>query len=178
MDFQEFRKKVLKVNNKRNTKINNSYGVYDAYKYYRKNKPADKKYIISESQYFATIRKINLLLRQELINQKDIIFPLRMGKIEVRKNIPTVKFDNNGKIKTTYPIDWDSTIRLWYEDQEAQTKRLVLKKKEKEVFRIRYNKAQARYKNKEYYEFKVNRALKLILRDIIREGNFDAFSVN
>ena len=178
MDLKEFRKKVLKVDQPRNTSIKNSYGVYDAYKYYRKHKPEDKKYIISESQYFSIIRTLNLLLCEEILNQKDIVFPLAMGRIEVRKNTPGVKIDQNGKIKTSYPIDWDSTIRLWYEDQEAKTERIILKKKEKEVFRIRYNKSHARYKNKEYYEFKVNRALKLSLRDVIREGDFDAFSAN
>lgn len=178
MSLTEFRKRVLKVDQPRKTTINNSYGVYDAYKYYRKNKPKAKEYIISESQYFAIIRTLNLLLCQELLNQKDIVFPLAMGRIEVRKHTPGVKIDQNGKIKTSYPIDWDSTIRLWYEDQEAKTERIILKKKEKEVFRVRYNKSHARYKNKEYYEFKVNRALKLSLRDVIREGEFDAFSAN
>lgn len=178
MSLESYRKELLKVDQPRKTTINNSYGVYDAYKYYRKNKPQDKKYIISESQYFAILRTLNLLLCQELLNQKDIVFPLAMGRVEVRKYIPKVKIDKDGKIKTTYPIDWDSTIRLWYEDQKAKAERIILKKKEKEVFRIRYNKSHARYKNKEYYEFKVNRALKLSLRDVIREGNFDAFSAN
>lgn len=176
MDLNEFRKKVLKVDQPRKTSIKNSYGVYDAYKYYRKNKPKAKEYIISESQYFSIIRTLNLLLCQELLNQKDIIFPLAMGRIEVRKYTPEVKIDENGKIKTSYPIDWDSTIRLWHEDNLSRREKFIIKKKEKEVFRIRYNKSHARFKNKEYYEFKVNRALKLSLRDIIREGDFDAFS--
>ena len=82
------------------------------------------------------------------------------------------------QVVSTHPIDWDGTIKLWYEDEESREKKTILKKKEKEVFRIGYNKSHARYKNKEYYEFKVNRALKLSLRDVIREGDFDAFSAN
>lgn len=178
MSLESYRKEVLKVNQPRKTTVKNSYGVYDAYKYYRKNKPKDKKYIISESQYFSIIRTLNLLLCKELLDQKDIVFPLAMGRVEVRKHTPEVKVDKDGKIKATYPIDWDSTIRLWYEDGISRRKKLIVKKKEKEVFRIRYNKSHARYKNKEYYEFKVNRALKLSLRDVIKEGNFDAFSAN
>lgn len=178
MSLESFRKELLKVNQPRKTTINNSYGVYDAYKYYRKNKPQNKKYVISESQYFSIIRQLNLLLCQEIINQRDIVFPLAMGKIEVRKYTPGIKIDDDGKIKTSYPIDWDSTIKLWYEDNESKEKKLLLKRREKEVFTIRYNKTHAKYKNKEYYEFKVNRALKLALRDIIKEGNFDAYSTN
>lgn len=175
MSLSEFRKEILKVDQPRKTTINNSYGVYDAYKYYRKNKPKDPKYILSESQYFAIVRQINLLLAQELLEQKDIVFPYSMGRLEVRKSTPKVYIED-GKVKSTYPIDWDGTLKLWYEDQESRENKTVLKKKEREVFRIMYNKSKAFYTNKNYFEFKVNRALKLALRDVIRQGNFDAFN--
>lgn len=175
MDLQEYRNKVLKVDKPRKTSISNSWGVYDAFKYYRKNKPKDKKYVLSESQYFAIVRRTNLLLAEELFNQNDIVFPYSMGRLEVRKTIPRVYIDN-GKIKSTYPIDWDGTIRLWYEDQESREKKTLLKKKEKAVFRIVYNKSKAFYTNKNYFEFKVNRPLKLALRDVILQGDFDAFN--
>ena len=35
--YEEFRRNVLKIDGQRNHKVKNSYGVYDAYKYYRKN---------------------------------------------------------------------------------------------------------------------------------------------
>jgi hypothetical protein len=175
MSLSEFRKEILKVDKPRKTTINNSYGVYDAYKYYRKNKPKDPKYILSESQYFAIVRQINLLLAQELLDQKDIVFPYSMGRLEVRKSTPKVYIED-GKVKSTYPIDWDGTLKLWYEDQESRENKTIIKKKEKEVFRIMYNKSKAFYTNKNYFAFKVNRALKLALRDVIRQGNFDAFN--
>lgn len=175
MSLSEFRKEILKVDQPRKTTINNSYGVYDAYKYYRKNKPKDPKYILSESQYFTIVRQTNLLLAQELLEQKDIVFPYSMGRLEVRKSTPKVYIED-GKVKSTYPIDWDGTLKLWYEDQESRENKTILKKKEREVFRIMYNKSKAFYTNKNYFEFKVNRALKLALRDVIRQGNFDAFN--
>lgn len=175
MSLEDYRKKILKVDQPRKSKISNSYGVYDAYKYYRKNKPDDKKYILSESQYFAIIRQTNLLLAQEILNQRDIVFPYSMGRLEVRKSEPRIYIDN-GKVKSTHPIDWDGTIRLWYEDKESREKKTILKKKEKAVFRINYNKSKAAYTNKNYFEFKVNRALKLALKDTILRGEFDAFN--
>lgn len=175
MNLQEYRKEVLKVDKPRKTSISNSWGVYDAFKYYRKNKPKDKKYVLSESQYFAIVRRTNLLLVEELFNQNDIVFPYSMGRLEVRKTIPRVYIDN-GKIKSTYPIDWDGTIRLWYEDQESRKKKTLLKKKEKEVFRIVYNKSKAMYTNKNYFEFIVNRTIKRSLKDVILRGDFDAFN--
>lgn len=175
MNLQEYRNAVLKVDKPRKTSINNSWGVYDAFKYYRKNKPKDKKYVLSESQYFAIVRRTNLLLAEELFNQNDIVFPYSMGRLEVRKTIPRVYIDN-GKIKSTYPIDWDGTIRLWYEDQESRKKKTLLKKKEKAVFRIVYNKSKAMYTNKNYFEFIVNRTIKRSLKDTILQGDFDAFN--
>lgn len=175
MNLQEYRKEVLKVDKPRKTSISNSWGVYDAFKYYRKNKPKDKKYVLSESQYFAIVRRTNLLLAEELFNQNDIVFPYSMGRLEVRKTIPRVYIDN-GKIKSTYPIDWDGTIRLWYEDQESRKKKTLLKKKEKAVFRIVYNKSKAIYTNKNYFEFIVNRTIKRSLKDTILQGDFDAFN--
>lgn len=175
MNLEEYRKEVLKVDKPRKTTIRNSYGVYDAYKFYRKNKPKDPQYVLTESQYFSIVRQINLLLAQDLLHQKDIVFPFSMGRLEIRKYIPNVSL-KNGKVKSTYPIDWDGTIRLWYEDEEARNKKLILKKKEKEVFRIGYNKSKAMYKNKKYFEFIVNRGLKRSLKDIISQGNFEAFN--
>ena len=62
----EFKRRIKKVNQPREYKVRNSLGVYDGYKYYRKNKPDSKKYVLTESQYFAIIRKINLLLVGDL----------------------------------------------------------------------------------------------------------------
>ena len=58
----EFKRRVRKLTEHREHKIRNSLGVYDAYKYYRKNKPKDKQYVLSESQYFSIIRQINNFL--------------------------------------------------------------------------------------------------------------------
>lgn len=175
MNFEEYRKEILKVDQPRKSKISNSYGVYDAYKYYRKTKPKDKKYVLSESQYFAIIRQTNLLLAQNILNQRDIVFPYSMGRLEVRKITPRIYIDND-EVKSTHPIDWYGTVKLWYEDEESRKNKTILKKKEKAVFRIIYNKSKAAYTNKNYFEFKVNRSLKLALKDIIIQGDFDSFN--
>ena len=47
--LKEFKKRIKKVNHPRQYKVRNSLGVYDAYKYYRKNKPDDKQFILTES---------------------------------------------------------------------------------------------------------------------------------
>lgn len=157
-------------------KVRNSYGVYDAYKYYRKNKPKDPNYILSESQYFNIIRRINLLLCEDLLNGKDIHLPEAMGYIEVRKANLELK-EVNGKLKIPYLIDWYKTKALWEEDEEAKRDKILVRFITDTVYMIKYIKRAATFKHKSFYEFKPNRTLKRTLAKQIKQGNFDSFSL-
>lgn len=97
-----------------------------------------------------------------------------MGILELRKNKVKFEFRNN-KVYTNLPIDWDRTIKLWCEDEESYKNRTLIKMEEKEIFRVLYNKSKANYKNQMFYQFKVNRELKRLLKNNIKEGNVDAF---
>lgn len=172
--LRDFKRKVRKVNCPRKYKINNSLGVYDGYKYYRKNKPKEKKYVLSESQYFAIIRKINLLLIEELLQGNEITIPNRMGIIELRKFNSNIRIDKDGKVHTNLPIDWNKTLELWYEDEESYKNKTLVKMEETELFKIYYNKSSANYENKSFYEFVFNKDLKVRLKQKIKEGKIDA----
>jgi hypothetical protein len=65
INFEDFKQQVRRrkgINKKH--KITNSYGTYDYFKHYRKHRPKDKKYVLNESQYFAIVRNVNILLRE------------------------------------------------------------------------------------------------------------------
>lgn len=171
-----FRRQVLKVDRPRVHRVNNSYGVYDAYKYIRKNKWFDIGQPVTEHQFYSIIRRMNNLLADALIHEHDIELPCRMGIIEVRKYDARISIED-GKIKTNLPIDWDRTLKLWSEDEEAYQKRTLIKMEEKEIFSIYYNRIKANYNNKSFYEFTVNRDLKRRLKQRIKSGNFDAFKI-
>ena len=47
---------------------------------------------------------------------------------------------------------------------------------EKEIYKVHYNKKVANYPNKLFYQFKVNRDLKLKIKENIKENIIDAFS--
>lgn len=175
-DFEKFRERVLKVKEPRKHKVRNSWGVYDAYKYYRKNKPKDSKYIMSESQYFAIIRNINKLLVGKLLEGNDINLPERMGRLELRKTKTYIRIEN-GKIKTNMPIDWMQTLKLWHEDKESYENKTLIKKRTKEVFRVYYNKSKANYNNKGFYEFSLNRKIKHRLKNLVNDNKIDAFEL-
>lgn len=172
--MDEFRKKVLKVEHSRNHKVKNSIGVYDVYKHIRKNKWYDIGQPITEHQFYTIIREINNVLADNLLKGNDIVFPSKMGRLEVRKFEPIIRFDNN-KLTVRLPIDWDRTLKLWSEDEEAYKERTLVKIEEKEIFKVCYNKTRADFPNKGFYQLQINRDLKIALKKKIKLGNFDAF---
>lgn len=73
--INEFRKKVLKLNQTRKYKIKNSLGVYDAYKWIRKNKWLNIGEPVTEHQFYYIVRNINNCLAENLLLGEDIVFP-------------------------------------------------------------------------------------------------------
>lgn len=173
----EFKRRVRKATEHREHKIRNSLGVYSGYKYYRKNKPDGKKYILSESQYFAIIRQINNLLVDDIVLGKEVKLPYRMGTIEVRKYEKSLKIDENGNVKTNLPIDWDNTLKLWYEDEESYKNKTLLRLDEQEIYKVLYNKEGVNFNNRSFYEFVFNKDLKLRLKHNIKQGIIDALLI-
>ena len=81
MEEAEFLSRVKKVDGPREHKVRGSWGVYDAYKWYRKNKPHSKEFVLTESQYFTIIRRINMALREELLKGNDVKLPCKLGQL-------------------------------------------------------------------------------------------------
>ena len=173
----EFKKRVRRVTDTHIHKIRNSLGVYNGYKFYRKNKPKDKKYILSESQYFAIIRQINNHLVDEIVKGNEIKLPLRMGTIEIRKYEKKIKIDENGKVITNLPVNWDETLKLWYEDSEAYKNRILVRRDEQEIYKILWNKENVNFNNRSFYEFAFNKELRMRLKHNIRKGIIDALHI-
>ena len=70
--FLEFSNAIKRVRVSRTLDIKNSYVVYDGFKYYRKIRPKESKYVLTESQYFSIIRKVNKLIGDSLIDGEEI----------------------------------------------------------------------------------------------------------
>lgn len=174
MTLEEFSVKVRKAGSHEH-KITNSYGTYDYYKFYRRTKPKGSKYVLKESQYFSIIRKINTILAERFVKGKEIDFPMRMGTLELRKSIRKPRLGPDGKLIFNNMIDWDRTIKLWYEDPEAFQNKTLIKQESREVFKTFYNKSRASYTNKSVYMFQVNKELKREISKNIRKGIIDAF---
>ena len=171
-----FLSSIRKLNEPRKHKVNNSLGVYNAYKFLRKRKWVDIGIPLTEHEFYSIIRKVNSYLAESFLQGNDIKLPHRMGRIELRKCDAKITFDGE-KVKNNLPIDWDRTLKLWYEDEEAYKERTLVKIQEKEIFKVYYNKQFADYNNQVFYEFNVNRDLKRKLKQVIKEGKIDAFKL-
>ena len=177
MTYEEFKSKVQHLSESRKHKVTNSIGVYSAYKWLRKRQWIDIGQRLTEHEFYSIIRKINNELALNLSTGGDIKLPHRMGTIELRKISTYVNF-KDGKLHSNLPIDWDRTLKLWCEDEEAYKSRTLIKMEEKEIFKVHYNKAKADYTNKSFYQFNANRELKKTLKRNIKEGRVDAFLLN
>ena len=100
-----------------------------------------------------------------------------MDRLELRKYKDKTRLYGK-EVKTNYPIDWDTTVKLWYEDKEAFENKTLVKIQNKEVYKIYYNRLNTNYKNKSFYQFFPNRTLKRTLSKNIREGLVDAYAFN
>lgn len=169
--FEDFRKEVLKKRS--NGKVRNSIGVYQAYKYIRKNKWYDIGRPLKEHEFYSIIRGVNDLLAEEIAKGRTVVLPCRMGSLELRKQKRGAVF-KDGKLKVSYPIDWYKTLNLWYTDEEAKEQRVLVRDETGEVFHVKYNKFRANYENKAFYDFTLNRDIKRALKENIRKGIIDA----
>ena len=174
-DFNDFRRRVLKITEKRTHKIKDSIGVRDAFLWCRK-RGNYKKYKPNEKDFYRIIRTINKLLAQELLESRDVSFPQRMGQLEPRKYYTYLKFVD-GKIKTTRGINWKATLELWRTDNEALEAKTLVRSEDKEGFKIYYNKTLSNYNNKVFVQFKPNRELIAELNNRAKEGLIDAFKI-
>lgn len=174
--MDDFRRTVLKLDKPRTHKVRGSNGVYDAYKWIRKNKWLNIGRPVTEHEFYTIIRQVNNLLAENILNGEDIVLPHRLGTIELRK-YPTRISICNGKLVTNLPIDWDRTLKLWSEDEEAYKERTLVKMEEKETFKVFYNKRTANYENKSFMQFEVNRDLKRRLKQKIKSKAVDAFKL-
>ena len=176
MSLEDFKRTTLKLNEPRTHKVTGSLGVYDAYKYIRKNKWPNIGRPLSEHEFYSIIRKVNEYLADSLLQGHDTVLPHKMGRIEVKKYEARITLEGN-KVKTNLPIDWDRTLKLWYEDEESYKNKTLIKMEEKEIFKVCYNKSKADFNNKSFYQFDINRDLKRRLKQQIKNGALDAFSM-
>lgn len=170
--FTEFITQTTKRRGPKVMKVTNSWGVYDALKKVRKNGWYDIGKPVPEHDFYAIIRNVNKLLAQEIVEGRTITFPSRMGKLELRKT-PRGASIVDGKLKISYPPDWSETLKLWYEDEEAREKKTLIRDESPFAYKVKYDKYDATYENKTFYQFVLNKFIKQALKENIKNGKID-----
>lgn len=172
MEYKEFSNQIRKSRMPKQAKVRGSWGVYDAYKAIRKENWFDIGKPLKEHEFYSIIRGVNELFAEELSQGREMVFPNRMGKLELRKIKKGVSIVD-GKLKNTYPIAWHDTIKLWFEDEEARRNKTLLRNETEIVYHVKYNKYNANYENQCFYEFTLNRFIKQALKRNIDKGKID-----
>lgn len=159
---------------KRAHKIKGSYGIVDYYKHYN----ANYKYKVDAALYKAIVKDVNneffLLIADEGYELK---LPRRMGIIYLSKQKTRVWMDDDGKVKTNRPINYKATNDLWKANPEAKQNKVIIRHENKHtdgyVFRVRYKKSAANYKNKSAYFIRPHRHVTERLCKNIRDGKLN-----
>lgn len=157
----------------RKKKINNSWGVYDYYKFYRKIRPKEKKYVLNEHMFYSLLRKVNQLLAEDLIQNNPIVFPYALGEVYSKRQKAYTSFEN-GRVMTNRRIDWNATLKLWHEDKEARENKTLIRRTEPYFDSLAYSKRNAKYKNMRYYSFRINKYLLTDFYKIHSQSNVNA----
>lgn len=174
MELSEFRKKVLKAEEKKHHfKVTNSNGMKEAWRWIKKNKWLNIGQPITELELGTIVKSINLTLQDQLLDGKDVLFPNRMGRLEIRKFIAKKEI-RDGKVITNLPVDWKRTIELWWEDEDCHELKTLVRYEASERFAFYYNKKYAHYTNQSFYRFIPTRHLRKRLKQQIMNGSFDA----
>lgn len=174
--YNTFIAEVLSLGNPRKATITGSVGVYDIYKYLRKKKWLNIPRPLKEKEFYAIIRSVNKHLANELGKGVEIKLPHRMGSLEIRKRPSRISIID-GKVTTNLPIDWQTTLKLWYEDKEAYDNRTLVRLEAEEIFKVFYNKTNANYNNKIFYGFRPVREIKRSITHNAKQGILDAYSL-
>lgn len=172
--WQKFRNEIINnVKGYRKFKVSGSWGIYDAYKLIRKHKWFDIGRPLKEKEFYDIVRQVNNRIADEIAKGTTIIFPCKMGKLELRKDQRGVYF-HDGKMRVTYPVDWQATLKLWFEDEEAREQKLLIRRNSKNVYKVHFNKYDATFNNKMFYDFTLNRFIKKKLKHNISNGLIDS----
>lgn len=157
-------------------KIKVHYGMAQYYKYYNKKYNTSN---ISASKYNQIISEFNKEVIDLIINDSvEYYLPGLNLYIGVRKAKRKPKI-MNGKLYNTVPVDWNTTKKLWEEDEEAKAKKIIVRFNNSHtsgyVFSIRLIKSGAEFKNKKYYKFKASRHFARTLGKRIKDEDKDRY---
>ncbi len=176
MQFEDFRAQTIKLNSPKKFSIRNSYGNRFIWRYLVKNKKIDP-HIITESKFGEIIKETHKAIIKYILDGHDIKLPHGMGTLEIRKRILSPRLINN-RLANVFPVDWGTTLKLWYQDEKARENKTLVRQEGRVVFKVYYNKKNAQYANQVFYKFTTARGFKLLLKQRALDNNIDSLLIH
>lgn len=162
--FEEFKARVLKLNGTRKT---NSFGTYDVRDIYRSLKKKDSIIrSLDEATFSGILRRIGELQFDELLDNKKIILPYYMGELMIVSSTSRI-YKEDGQIKNTLKVNYNETIKLWYEHPEYMEKKIYVRHQPCKYFKLVYLPNHRRYKNASLYTFHPYRGIKKAMKEAV-----------
>lgn len=152
--------------------ISNSYGMYDAYLEYKRN----RKNHVKREQFSKIVQAVNAKFISELLVSGTLTFPEGLGELFVcgRKMQP-VRFSPDGKMTILSPINWYATRKLWDSDPQAKTDKLLIRYDSDFVYKLMYSTKNANYTNKLFFKFKTNTFLRRRISSVLKNKSIPTY---
>lgn len=146
-NLKDFMVEIKRAHQTRKHKVTNSYDTKDFYRNYIKGLDKNSEYYISEKQYGNILKVTNDLIMEKLLEGFQVVFPYNLGCLQIESSKNKFYY-KNGELKTTYMIDWNETIKLWFEDDECRKNKTFVRRDNAEKYIVRYHHAKGKLKNK------------------------------
>lgn len=162
--YNEFRAEILKLSKPKRFKttktLHSKYIIRSVRKQYKESR------ILPEDTYSQLIRRIHELLIQELFENGSLKLPYRMGTVHIT-SLESKTYIVDGELIRTTPVNWKDTLKLWYSNEKARAKKVLLRDTPHIVYTIKWSRSRVGFKNQQYYKFLPCRALKLKLKEVV-----------
>lgn len=157
-------------------KVKVDFGMTDYYKFYKERYKESK---VSRLTYNKIITEANAAIIELVLNKGiEYKLPSLSTVLTVRKDKRVSKIID-GKVVNPTPIDWATTKKLWEQDEDAKTKKILVKYLNHHssgyVFRIYMKKFGSSFKNRSVYKFQASRRFKRALGARIKDDNKDKY---
>lgn len=173
MIYTEFLEEVQKKRTHKKMKVTNSFGMKKIFNSIRENNLYSNTGLFNISTLGAVVSRVNRIIAKAISDGETVKFPYRMGRLELQKQKRGVRIVD-GKLHITYPVNWNKTMKLWYEHPEEREKKTLIRSEIPYFFKVFYNKYDANFNNRKYYGFTLNRFIKRALRDNINNSKIDS----
>lgn len=173
--FDEFKSRILKLSDSRKTHSFGTYDVRDIYRSLKKKDPIIKS--LNEATFSGILRRIGELQFDDLLDNKKVVLPYHMGELMIVSNTSRV-YKEDGQVKNTLKVNWNETVKLWYEHPEYREKKIYVRHQPCKYFKLVYLPSNRRYKNSKVYTFQPYRGIKKAMKEAVLTHKLtDAYSI-